>query len=468
MGESKEFGYSDIVRRNIENTAREGNVNSIKVGIGESYFDAFAIRVINATPFQVGILSSIPQLFGHISNIFSHKAIERFRSRKKVILICVLINALCFIPIFLSAFIKGYEFIFLLASITLYFTSELFLLPAWVSLMGDIIPDQIKGIYFGERNKSMKLFAFVSMIIGGFILQVISGLSLLLSFGIIFFIALLARLISFYLFLKIYEPEYVFDESFKFGFIDFVKNLKKTNFGMFVIFMVTFTFSYRLAAPYFSVYMLNYLKFDYWKFTLINASSVLATIVSMPIWGKYIDEYGNKKIMTLTAFCIPLIPFLWMLSSNIIYLFLVELFSGFVWAGFNLSTFNFVFFSTSPEKRHIAQSYYNVLLGISMFMGSMTGGLLIEKVKLFEIPIFNVFAVSTAMRFLTAFLFLRKIEEPKEKKEISYSKLLFSASIVEVWKSLQSTFTFKKKRKKSFFERLAEELEEITNAGGRI
>jgi MFS family permease len=455
---TEEIGYSTIVKKNVENTVKEGSFNAVKVGAGESFFNAFAIKALNATPTQLGLLSSVPLLLGYISNIFTIKVLDRLKSRKKLILIGALLNSVSFIPIFLSLFIKGYEFPFLLLSISLYFISDLFIVPAWVSLMGDIIPDQIKGIYFGERNKINNLIAFVSLIVAGFVLEAVSGISLIYAFGIIFFISMVAKLLSFYMYTKIYEPEYYFDESYNFSFFSFLKNLKKTNFGVFVIYMCVFTFSYRIAAPYFSLYMFNYLHFDYLKFTLVSAASALATILSMPVWGRYIDEYGNKKIMALTGFSIPLIPLLWMLSKNFLYLFFVEIFSGFVWAGFNLSTFNFIFFSTSSEKRSIAYSYYNILIGLSIFLGTTTGSLLIEKMRLFEIPVFNVFIASTILRFLSSFLFLSKIKEPIKKKEISYSKLFLSASIIEIWKSLHHINIMKRGHKrKSFFERLVEE-----------
>jgi len=455
---TEEIGYSTIVKRNIENTVKEGSFNSIKVGAGESFFNAFAIKVLNVTPAQLGFLSSIPLLLGYVSNIFTIKVLDKLKSRKKLILVGAFINSLCFIPIFLSFFIRGYEFPLLLLSITLYFISDLFIVPAWVSLMGDIIPDQIKGIYFGERNKINNFIAFVSLIIAGFILQTFSGISLIYAFGIIFFIAMVAKILSFLTYTKIYEPEYYFDESYKFSFSSFLKNLKKTNFGIFVIYMCIFTFSYRIAAPYFSLYMFNYLHFDYLKFTLISAASAFITILSMPVWGRYIDDYGNKKIMVLTGFSIPFIPLFWMISKNFLYLFFVEVFSGFVWAGFNLSTFNFVFFSTSSEKRTIAYSYYNILIGLSIFLGTTTGSILIEKMHLFEIPIFNVFIVSTILRFISSFIFLSKIKEPAKKKDISYSKLFFAASFVEIWKSLQNINIMKiKQKRKSLFERLVEE-----------
>ncbi len=457
----EEIGYSTIVKNNIEVTIKEGAANAVKIGAGESFFSVFAIKALNATPAQVGLLSSLPPLLGYMSNILTPKALEKMKSRRRLILIGSFINAISFIPIFLSIFIKGYEFPFLLFAVTLYFLTEYFITPAWISLIGDIIPDQIKGVYFGERNKIINFVAFVSLILAGLLLQKVSDISLLYAFGIVFFIALVARLLSFYMYTKIYEPEYYFDESYKFGFIDFLKNLRRTNFGIFVIYTCVFTFSFRIAAPYFSVYMLNYLKFDYLKLTLIFAASTLTTITSMPAWGRYIDEFGNKRIMVLTGFCIPLIPLLWMLSNNFFYLFFVEMFSGFVWAGFNLSTFNFVFFSTSSEKRSLAYSYYHILIGISLFLGTMAGSLLIEKVHLFEIPIYNVFVASGVLRFLSSLVFLPKIKEPARKKEISYPKLFFAASFVEIWKSLQNITMIRRRRKKSFFERLVEELKEL-------
>ncbi|MEM5878845.1 MAG: MFS transporter [Candidatus Aenigmatarchaeota archaeon] len=464
----EEIGYSKIVKDNIENTVKEGSLNAVKIGVGESYINAFAIKVLNFTNTQIGFLTSIPIFFGYLSNIFTSNAIAQLNSRKNLIVIGALINALCFIPIFLSFFVKGYEFPFLLASVTLYFVSDLFVLPAWISLMGDIIPDRLKSIYFGERNKKTSIISFCCMLLSGIILQQVSGISQIYAFGIIFFIAFLARLGSFYMHTKVYEPNYVSDELEKFSITDFIKKLRYTRFGIFVIYMCVFTFSFRIAAPFFSVYMFRDLGFSYWEFALIMTGNAIATIISMPWWGKYIEEYGNKKIMSLTGMLIPFIPFLWMISKNIPYLFVVEIFSGFVWAGFNLSTFNYVFYSTSSEKRARAYSYYNILIGFSIITGTLFGTWLLRFGGIFESSIFIVFIVSSIARLVTSMYFLPKISEPA-KKEISGVKLFWQISFVEARRSLHNINIFKRTKKgKSFFEKILQELNEIESAGGRI
>ncbi|MBU5689868.1 MAG: MFS transporter [Candidatus Aenigmatarchaeota archaeon] len=464
----EEIGYSQIVKKNVENSVKEGALHSVKLGAGESYINAFAIKVLNFTNTQIGLLTSLPLFLGYFSNIFTSKIIDKLNSRKKLIVIGAFINALCFIPIFLSFFIKGYEFPFMLASVTLYFVSDLIVTPAWISLMGDIIPDRIKPIFFGERNKINNLVAFCFMLISGIILHNVSGISQIYAFGIIFFIAFLAKLGSFFMHTKIYEPNYVSDEFEKFSIGDFIKKLKYTKFGIFVIYMCVFTFSFRIAAPFFSVYMFRDLNFTYWQFAIITTGNAIATIISMPWWGKYIDEYGNKKIMSLTGLLIPFIPFLWMLSENIVYLFIVEIFSGFVWAGFNLSTFNFVFYSTSSEKRARAYSYYNILIGFSIISGTMFGTWLLKFGYFFKSEIFIVFIVSSIARLITSLYFLPKIKEPP-KKEISTIKLFWQVSFVEARRSLHNISIFKRKpKKRSFFERLVEQVNEIESAGGRI
>lgn len=469
---AEDIGYSTIVKRNIQNSIKEGAADASKVGIGESYISAFAVKVLNANAIQIGLLSSLPLLLGYLSDLFSINVIDKVKERKKIVLGGMLINALSFIPIFLSFFVKGYEIPFLIFFVTIYFVSAIFIMPAWISIMGDIIHDRIKGRFFGERNKITTFVSFVALVVGGVLLQNISGISMIYAFGAIFFLAMISKLIGFYYFSKIYEPVYVSQEFSKFGFIDFLKHLRSTNFGIFVIYMFFFTIAYRVAAPFFVVYMFRDLNFSFMDFTLITASSVIATILSMPVWGKYVDQYGNKKIIAVTAFLIPLIPVLWMISENFVYLFIIELFSGFVWAGFNLATFNFVFDATSSEKRARAYSYYNVLVGIAIFIGSMIGSYLINFGTMFKSSIFLVFIISAILRFLVSATFIPLIKETKKVGTVSGIRLLWMASAGEIWRSLHRIGVKSNvKQKKSLLDKIADELAEIMDeddAGGRI
>ena len=70
----------------------------------------------------------------------------------------------------------------------------------------------------------------------------------------------------------------------------------------------------------------------------------------MPLWGKIADRFGNVKVMRLTGLLIPIVPVLFMFSPNQYYLMVIQIYSGFVWAGFSLSSSNFVFDKTQQKE----------------------------------------------------------------------------------------------------------------------
>jgi MFS family permease len=443
----KMFGYSTIVEENLKNSVVEGSADSAKIGFGESYFSAYAIKVLNATNFQIGLLTAIPRLFGFLSELFSSNILDRVKNRKRMLRTFSLIHALMFIPIFLSFMFIGYETWFLIFFVTAYFVAGYIIAPVWISLIGDIVPDRIKGSYFGKRNEITGFVGFVSLLMGGILLQYFSGINVIFAFGLIFLAAMIAKLISSYCFSRVYEPEYVVEDGSKFSFISFIKRMRSTNYGIFVLYLCLFSFSVQIAGPFFAVYMLRDLNFNYLNFTLVTGASAVASFLSMPLWGKYANTFGNRRIIALTGVLIPFVPLLWFFSRSIFHLIPIELFSGFVWAGFNLCSFNFVFDTVSPQKRARAFSYYNVLCGVFIFLGATLGGYLVRYGNMFWSPIHLLFLISGISRFLMSLFFLPKIREVKEVKKISGGKLLLTILTSEIWRGVnQRIIMFRKKK----------------------
>jgi hypothetical protein len=169
-----------------------------------------------------------------------------------------------------------------------------------------------------------------------------------------------------------------------------------------------------IAAPFFAIYMLKVLEFDYLTFTIITIASAVSSLLSMKIWGKLVDKYGSKKIMSITAFLIPAVPLLWITTTNWKILTCVELYSGIVWAGFNLSCSTFMFESVKPEFKVKYYTYNKVLYGIGVFIGAMFGVLLINMPPIiFSSSILLIFFVSGIFRIIIAFIFIPRIQEEK-------------------------------------------------------
>jgi MFS family permease len=424
----KESDREDRIKKSLKYSVIDGSFYTAMVGFGESFFSAFAV-FLKATNFQIGLLSSLPQALSAFLQIFSNKLISMFKSRKMLVCTAALIQSLMYILVALTFFFGKFSVYALIIFVSLYYVLGMTLNPAWTSWMGDLVSEKERGSYFGMRNRVTGFFFFVSFIAAGYILQKFSVSGYVyLGFVAIFAIALISRVFSFIYLTKKYEPEYVQLKENYFSFADFIKqSLLSTNYGTFVLYLCLMNFSIYVAAPFFTPYMLKDLAFDYRIFTIITAVAIITKFIMMPVWGKLSDKYGTIKVLTLCGFLMPICPLLWVFSADIHYLILVQIFSGFFWAGFELASFNFILDSTTPQKRAICVSYYNAFNGFAVLFGAFVGILIVRYNASFWSPYLLVFITSFFLRFLVSFLLLPKIKERRQVEKTSYPQLLFDS-----------------------------------------
>lgn len=426
MKKIKQENSDEIAEKSLRNSVKEGSAHSIMAGIGESFVTPFAIS-IGATSFQIGLLKALPNLASSIFQPFSAELIDTLHKRKKILLAAVFLQAMIWIPMLINAlFFRNTYFLLLLFS--LYGVFEAFISPAFASWIGDLVPHDRRGRYFGMRNRITGIVSLLSSLLAGVILSYFEGVYAYSGFAILFFVAFAARMISFSYFAKMHEPEYFIRQESKFSFAEFLIRMPSTNYGRFVILLCLMSFAVNIAGPFFAVYMLRDLKFSYITFTLVTVTSTLVTFLVMSYWGKYSDIFGNKKIFTITGFLIPAVPLFWLFSHNIYYLIFAQVFSGFVWAGFNLATSNYVFDAVKPEKRARAVAFYNSLQGLAIFIGAAAGGILAPYLtgaqqRLYLLSELQVlFLISAILRFIFVLILLPMIKEvgitPRKENEL--------------------------------------------------
>src|SRR3989344_1579015 len=104
--------------------------------------------------------------------------------------------------------------------------------PAWFSLMGDLVPEKIRGKYFSKRNRIAGTIVLVSTLIAGFLLDFFKTKGLVfIGFTILFFFASILRLIASYFFSKHYEPKLKLKKDYYFSFLEFLRKAPQNNFG---------------------------------------------------------------------------------------------------------------------------------------------------------------------------------------------------------------------------------------------
>jgi MFS family permease len=435
-----------------DNLIEEAKKTSVKEATAYSFMDGFGLRYISpfalavgANNTQIGLLSSLPSLLGNLSQLFTLKAMKHW-TRKKIVYLGVFIQSLLWLALIGAGsiyFIFGNKELapmFVVIIYTLLILAGAFSGPAWQSWMRDLVKKDI-GVYFGRRSRIATTISLICTIIAGFILDYFKHTKIFLGFIILFSIAFIGRFISSRLMLKQYEPEFKSDDKYYFSLKDFIKRMHKNNFGRFVIYFSLVSLTVNISGPFLAVYMLKNLNFSYSYFMIITLASVITTLIFVRPWGKFADRYGNLKTMSINGMLIPFLPFLWFISiffetklAVLIFLFIVECFSGAIWAGFNIAAGNFIYDAVSRQRLAICATYFNILAGLGVLIGAMLGGLISSHyTTIFGLKsILFIFLLGGIARFAVYFIMKSKIQEVRKvenfdlKEHINQMKEKFS------------------------------------------
>jgi MFS family permease len=428
MFKLQDFLSQNPYRKSLDISWKEGIAASIMQATADEYLIPLGL-FLGATPMDIGFLVAIPHLLGSFSQFFAVKVVELFGSRLRFLVRATFLQALFLLPLAVFPFFFFHSRILaLIFCVTLFRVLANLIATVWGGLTSDYLAPEERGQYFGWRSRVTGIAGMVTTVFGGILLSAFKSFSTAVGFCMLFGATALARFVSSGLMSKMQDVPEQHKPSDRFTFFMFLRRFRESNFVKFVFYVASITFATTLAAPYFSVYMLQDLHFSYLTYMSIHMGAVVSSLVSFTIWGKHADKIGNARVLKATSLMIPLIPLLWIFSSNLVYLFAIEVFAGFVWAGFNLCSLNFIYDAVSPGKRVRCLGYFGFINGVATFMGAGLGGYLAERLPLLNgSRILTLFAISAALRFLSHFLLSRHFHEVRPAtQKVSSVELFFS------------------------------------------
>ncbi|APV44401.1 putative arabinose efflux permease, MFS family [Dehalogenimonas formicexedens] len=373
----KSFTTNPTVNKSLRLSVFDGAAFNAMMGLTQDFMSPFALA-LKASTAQIGLLASLPNLALALSQLGSPWISERLRSRKSLLVPMVITQAVLWLPIFIMPQLFHNMAVWWL--IALFTAGSVFGAlgnPAWGSMMADLVPAGMRGRYFGFRNRIGGATLLACFFLGGLVLQASSN-QIMLGFGLLFGAAVIFRLASAYFLSKMYEPPMRRCNDPWHPFHE-LKTLPATPVGRLSLFVGAMMLATYVASPFFAVYMLNDLGFGYGAFVVVTASASVANFLFMGFWGRRADRSGHLQIVRVTALMIPLVPVLWLAGHNIIYLIVIQVFSGFAWSGFNLSGTNLLYEAAAPERRTRAIAVFNALSGTAMCIGAAVGGLIATR-----------------------------------------------------------------------------------------
>lgn len=412
--------YDERTRRALVYSVKDGVLWSLMFGLSENYLTPLAV-IFGAQAIHTSLIQGMGQLGVAVSQLAGASYLQRHPTRKILTLVGNAVHALSWLVVFFGAYFLKSPWIILIAYAIGTAVSN-FAGPGWNSWMNDLVPSKIRGAYWGKRNNIMGIAQFAAILGSGLALQFAQphGFSLPV-FALMFCLAFVFRLSSIYYLNATYEPPMECPpEAERMHFLPFLRDLGQNPFGRFVIFSVLTTLVVNLMVPLVSIHLLKGLGLNYIEYTLVTMASMVMNFLAMSYWGPLGDRFGSYRVITVTAALLPFIAIAWAFVRPTPALIVLQLFSGFVWAGFNLSTSTYIFDSVS--RAHTAKSiaYFQFLNSFAAFLGSLAGGGLSLLTPHIAVGFFHgqrlelVFLLSGLLRGLVAALLLKNFSEVRK------------------------------------------------------
>ena len=309
---------NEEVDRGLTNIIRENLAFQVMATLtGGVFLVAFA-NELHASNFVIGLLAAVGPL-AQLIQIPAIYLVERIQNRRLIVVSATLVARLMWLLIALIPFlVPGKTGLFvLLGGMALYSGFAAISNCSWSSWMRDLVPQDRMGAFFSRR---MVLAAVLGMglgLIAGFYIDQWKRLfpgAPLLGYSIMFFVGGLAGLLGVYLFTaRIPEPRMVASGGKMTHLL--AMPFRERNFRNLIIFEGSWNFAVNLAAPFFTVYMLQWLGFDLTSIVILSTISQITNILVLRTWGRLVDRFSNKSVLSVSATIFILCIFGWTFTT---------------------------------------------------------------------------------------------------------------------------------------------------------
>lgn len=390
----------------------------------------FLRDVIKADDFQLGIIAAVPVAVNTLQVLISY-IMEKKKNRRFLFLffgilgrsLWVLIGLIpYFVPISAGG-LRVWAVIVLVAFIS---SGNCFVNLAFQSLMSDLIPIRIRGRYFSSRQRMSLIVGVLSGLLVSWIMDHtgMAGYTIVLIIAGISGVADLAC----YFFFNWPPMENHQSPGESTHLFKMVKGVfTNRSYVLLILFYTCWHFSVNLSAPFFNVYMLEYLNMSYTRITLFNQiTSNLVTVLFVSRWGRLIDQHGNKPIMQIAGVACIFIPIIWLFvtPSNTWLIVVQSIVNGFFWPSMDLGQQNLSLNLSGEKNRTMYLAVFFACINlVGVALGNSVGGFLVQVpytalegvgLQFFGTTLTKyhyVFITSTLMRLVTIFVILPLVKE---------------------------------------------------------
>ena len=281
--------------------------------------------------------------------------------------------------------------------------------------MGDIIPEDTRGRFFGRRSGIVGVVGMVANLLAGWFLDYVGAP---FNFQAVLAVSVLFAILSALLLLWHYDP------SIPKEGIDLYQVIllpwQEANFRVFLCFAAILFFGIFLSAALITVYFLEDLHLSFSQLALWSVIAAVTNLVSAELWGRLADRIGNKTVVIYGLLIMGLgFPVCWILAdlSHIAFFWISAVIDAVAWGAAGPAIFNLSLSSAPKGNRASYIAMYSLVSGLAGFLAGALSGPLYEVLNQIEFANWSgyhsLFVLSGLFR-LGAIVPLVKIKEARE------------------------------------------------------
>jgi MFS family permease len=361
-----------LARRGMTAAVVEGAVYTIWFSlIGNNFLTAFLLH-LGATNEQVGLTAALPPL-STLSMVFAAYLLALLPRRKPFLMSMAYVHRVLwslagFLPLLLprSAWVWAF--------LAIYFVSNLGVavaIPAWQSIMADMVPPETRGRYFGLRSAIAQTTTVLTTLAAGWYLDRHTGYD---GFRDLYLVSLFVGLVNVSCFFFQPEPPYVRRRPDSMvGHV--LLPLRAPTFRSLVLWAAALVVAGAMATPFYAVQMLKELKLSYALYSQVTAAGMVAGVAANLLLGRVVDRAPGTVLgwLPLVGLVVPL-AWVFIRPDTPVLLFAAVALQGAVTAVQLLSLTNLSFSASPRTDRPIYLAIFSALGGLGGFVAPLFGG----------------------------------------------------------------------------------------------
>ncbi len=397
----------------------EGGFSQVNIILtGGIFLTALALS-LNAQPWHLGLLAAIPHLTQFFQLIGAY-LVEATGHRKLITLLGAGLSRLLWlgIPFIFLSHNPGVAIFWFLVIILMVSSLGEIADNAWMTWMADLIPESLRGRYFGFRSGALAAVTIAASMIGGIWLD--RGGNWLgepKALTLIIVVAILSGLMGVFLLGK--QPDIPRPTERKAPkFRDLVLSpASNREFRQALKFFLIWNMAIGFTMAFFNVHMIQELGMSFVTIGIFQSINPLLGVFLFKRWGKIIDRFQIRSVLLVSGLLITTLPVIWLLPTrgHIGWIWVLALVSGVGWTGFNLSAYTYPMRHSPRIGRSYYLAFFSIVCGLGFVLSALAGGIIAQTLAHWQLVLGGrtfmvhhaMFAISATLRMLALMLLFR-------------------------------------------------------------